>query len=762
MFGSISRILPMVIAAVCLCRSAFSYLAVSPIDGTRFCTDDIRHQAIVSGTIEPLLILDGNLTACRGAEWSPDGRTIAFKWAGDLNGVRIQAPGILDVETATVTWLHPPVHLCGNPRFSTNGSVFFTVRNALHILKMAGGAYPEADRIVIGLPDYCNTIAVEPGGLHIALTNASDSLYILDSGNGSIQYISGAIGACYPQWSPDGRYLAFRTISGGLRLLGPDRQTVRRLGEAGDYCWLPDSSGLIASVPCIEGDRIIRHVIAQYPVDGTASVMLDLPEHHLFSPVVLPDRHTVLAEDPDRNLLVFFDMVSGSCRFADRLETRGNPAIVRIQPDEPEAGVTYRDDLPAVTIRGVPYQHQVYCTPAGFNGHWACNGTAAVMAIAYYGLLNNWDFVASTPFSHTSHLGRYVSDIYTYNGMTFNIASPDPNGNPGYGAYGYIVQNDWEDTKTHMKEYIQYHGLGSSVDWSPSWEELQTKTASRQPFILLSSITSSGHYKTVVGYISGQHAAYFNDPYGNKNQTYMNFNGAGVVYDWPGYNNGYSNLNTVWCYIYANGTPPADPPGTNDNPILIDSFPFTDVNSTRSSAGQDLFDYYNCASSVNETGREFVYLMPITQTGTLNVSVSCDQAVDIDIHLLSSLSASTCLARGHMSFAFTISTLGTYYITCDTFTDGNNIELMGDYTLTVNFTPDSTPVPTSTPTQTPSPTPSPTPTRTATPTPAPTSTPTSTPTDPSPQPVPASGQTGIIVLMIVTGGVLFVSGYRRR
>ncbi len=106
-------------------------------------------------------------------------------------------------------------------------------------------------------------------------------------------------------------------------------------------------------------------------------------------------------------------MISGSCRFVDRLQTEGNPAVVHVQPDVQNAEAELRDDRAIETIRGVPYQHQVHCTPAGFSGHWACNGTAAVMAIAYYGLLSDWDFVASTPFNHTSHLGRYVSDIYT-------------------------------------------------------------------------------------------------------------------------------------------------------------------------------------------------------------------------------------------------------------------------------------------------------------------------------------------------------------
>ncbi|MCX8173989.1 MAG: C39 family peptidase [Thermoplasmata archaeon] len=211
----------------------------------------------------------------------------------------------------------------------------------------------------------------------------------------------------------------------------------------------------------------------------------------------------------------------------------------------------------AVTIQNVPYIHQVYDTPDWFNGHWACGATSAMMAIAYYGILPHWDCNVSVPYPHVSHWGRYICEIYTYNGYTYNIGSADPSGNTGYGGYGYITQNDWEDTKGHMAEYFVKHGLGSSVDWSPTWAELKAEIDAGHPVVLLTSLTTAGHYVLAVGYYSGQYSVVVNDPYGNKNQGYMNYNGAYVTYDWPGYNYGNANLNTVHCFIYARGTPPS-------------------------------------------------------------------------------------------------------------------------------------------------------------------------------------------------------------
>ncbi|MFC1853209.1 hypothetical protein ACFL27_23675, partial [candidate division CSSED10-310 bacterium] len=152
------------------------------------------------------------------------------------------------------------------------------------------------------------------------------------------------------------------------------------------------------------------------------------------------------------------------------------------------------------------------------------------------------------------------------------------------------------------------------------------------------------------------------------------------------------NLNTVGCYIYADSTPPTVEPGTISNPIIIPGFPFIDTNTTRTSHGTDEFNYYNCASAVNESGREISYQFTIVESGTLSVVVDCDGQVDIDIHLLTALDEDSCLIRDHTDFTYWLD-VGTYYLTCDTYVSSGT-ELMGDYTLTCTFEPDVSPVPT--------------------------------------------------------------------
>ncbi|MGC4121655.1 MAG: carboxypeptidase regulatory-like domain-containing protein [Myxococcales bacterium] len=208
--------------------------------------------------------------------------------------------------------------------------------------------------------------------------------------------------------------------------------------------------------------------------------------------------------------------------------------------------------LSTVEVSGVPYIHQVYDTPDNFNGHWACGPTSAMMTVAFRGILANWDTTCSSPSSHTSHWGNYISKVYT-KGRKFDIAADTATG-VGYGAYGYIRQPTGYDTKGHMAEFLRYHDLDSSVDWSPTWGELQAEVDKKQPFVILTSITSSGHYKVIIGYATAQHTMVLNDPYGDKNRGYMNYYGKRVFYDWPGYSNGFANVKAVACFVYSRAT----------------------------------------------------------------------------------------------------------------------------------------------------------------------------------------------------------------
>ncbi len=125
--------------------------------------------------------------------------------------------------------------------------------------------------------------------------------------------------------------------------------------------------------------------------------------------------------------------------------------------------------------------------------------------------------------------------------------------------------------------------------------------------------------------------------------------------------------------------------GTQASPYLIDRNPYLAYHTTV--GGQDLWNLYNC-STAPEEGPERIYKIVVYAPTSITVSVEhADYPTkDVDIHLLSALSASSCLARADFSFTYSLPAAGTYYIAADTYGSGAAAEARAtDYTLTVTL-----------------------------------------------------------------------------
>jgi hypothetical protein len=112
---------------------------------------------------------------------------------------------------------------------------------------------------------------------------------------------------------------------------------------------------------------------------------------------------------------------------------------------------------------------------------------------------------------------------------------------------------------SRMMNYLQYHGLNSWSDDSPTWAETSAEVQAGWPYCMCVGLTTAGHLILAIGQVLNWHTLIFNDPYGNKNLPgYPNYYGKYSRYDWPGYNNGYENLNEVyWCRGARGGWEPA-------------------------------------------------------------------------------------------------------------------------------------------------------------------------------------------------------------
>lgn len=517
--------------------------------------------------------------------FSPDGQRIGLKQLELRAGAEqpLQTPWIYDRSSGEMRALSAPSQRVGIPSFARDGRIAYTLDRTLLIADSTGKVLSRWD-----LEHYVNQAVLSPDGRFVLYNGRNEALWMLELSSGRrIQLTPEGKSVFEPQWSPDGARVLVSSVGGGVRVVALATGEVLDIADAHTPTWHPDSQSVLVSRQELQpGQGLVKAELVQVRLGngpggmetGSVYEVLTSANGQASSPQLSPDGKTLLWKDlrmgallqaslaphqanPSRSGVLRLGApsplslsVASAKSWSGRVERLGDSSL-----RTPEA-VT----AATVEISGVPYMHQLYDSRDDFDGNWACNATSAIMTLAYYEVIPPWSCTASWPSSHTSPYCNYISEKYTFNGMTFDIGSESPDGVLEYGGYGYIVQGDWEDTKGHMAEYIGYHGVESSVDWSPTWSKLQAEVQAGQPFVLLNSLTSSGHYIVTVGYLEGQYTAVYNDPYGDKNEaSYPNYNGEGARYDWPGYNNGYKNLNNAWCFIYSRGevTPPVPQTG---------------------------------------------------------------------------------------------------------------------------------------------------------------------------------------------------------
>jgi MYXO-CTERM domain-containing protein len=130
---------------------------------------------------------------------------------------------------------------------------------------------------------------------------------------------------------------------------------------------------------------------------------------------------------------------------------------------------------------------------------------------------------------------------------------------------------------------------------------------------------------------------------------------------------------------------PVAAPGTLSEPIPITSFPFHHEGNTSQSTS-DAIDAYDCAKEKGEKGPEVVYSFTISAGGTIQVSVSDGEGVDIDVHLLWAPDSAACLARHDSAISLSIGP-GSYWIVADTWSNSSGKTYPGAYMLDASFQP---------------------------------------------------------------------------
>ncbi len=135
-----------------------------------------------------------------------------------------------------------------------------------------------------------------------------------------------------------------------------------------------------------------------------------------------------------------------------------------------------------------------------------------------------------------------------------------------------------------------------------------------------------------------------------------------------------SHTSTIWVPDATPAPCPVD--------VCADSFPFTHSGNT-SVSSLDAWDSYSCAPGTNESGPEIIYEVELDALSQLVVSVDDAYGVDVDVHILTSLSNDDCVARGHITTSEWLNP-GTYYVVVDTWVNSSGIAFPGAYDLTVS------------------------------------------------------------------------------
>jgi hypothetical protein len=522
---------------------------------------------------------------------SPDGGKIGFK---EIAPDGSQRAAVLDLRTGERVYLSVPSRQTGQVSFAANGTMAFT--HGTDLIVTEGPAERKYD-----LGTYANLAPLSPDARSVAYNDADDRIWVLDLISGSRTCLTPE-GKCYmmPVWSPDGLRIAYNALDGSLFIHDRVSKRTTGVGRGMNASWSGDGRVLVFARTFIDRDSLVASDIISVRYDGSMEKALTHTADVLETdPAVSYDGRTVLFRISATNTVCATRMPDEAAPVAAVPATVCDLPLLNARPSWP-TGV---ERLSALDI---PYVHQVYDTPDWFNGHSACAPTQAIMLLAYYNILPAWPIVCSWPTAHSTAWGNYIASAYRFRGYTFANTAADPNGVPGMGGFGYMWTGSGSP-HSRMADYYRAHGVWAAQTESTPYSTAAADVAAGYPFSMCVLLTSAGHLVLAHGFGAEPHTFVFNDPYGNKNQGYLNRNGKNVMYDWPGYNNGFQNLNEVaWC-ISTRSVAPA----TGDT--LVDDLQFANGFTMATSAPASMATWKDLVRGFNG---HLWYAM--TTTGTVD------------------------------------------------------------------------------------------------------------------------------------------------
>lgn len=446
----------------------------------------------------------------------------------------LQIPCLFNLLTNEKVKLSAPVENCGQVYINNSGTICYSLGNDVKIL------FNDNSSKTFNIGTYSNITKISNNNQFLTYNDNNDQIWLLNITNGeSIQISDNLKGYFNPSFSNTNNYILYQALNGEIYIYDMQNKAVSNIGTGFSPIWANNSDMLAYYTKQIEKEELVNSDIQIYNLSSK-------------SVIKLTTTFDELEADPCFNYndsKIFYSILNKNqiieANYTDAKITAKNEFSITEKFADPE--LPNFETPNSVEALNVPYVHQVYDMPSWHNGHASCAPTTAIMLIAYYKILPFWSVSCVSPYLHTSNYGRYVCERYHYRQIDYNYVATDNGGNATMGGYGFMWSSGSPYSK--MADYYRYHGIAATQTEAPPHSEAQTEITNSYPYTMCVGLTSAGHLILGHGLGTEPHTLIFNDPYGNKNTPgYPSYDGQNARYDWPGYNNGYENLNQVyWC-----------------------------------------------------------------------------------------------------------------------------------------------------------------------------------------------------------------------
>lgn len=541
---------------------------------------------ITNGEIQTLLEAPG---CGRYMSFSKEKNLIGFKFIDKTT--RMQAPAILNLETKEATKLSAETEQAGQVSFSLDGTIAYSIGKVLYIQK--GGITKTYD---LGI--YSNRTPISPDGNAVIFKDDGDQLYIYNlETKTSEKMTDGEKGYANAVWSLDGKFVAYTTNGVEIYTRDLTKKQTYFIGEGEEPKWSPDGKYIVYHKKDIDfyNVSLINSDIYISSADGKSVYNLTNTENIFELDASFTENSQLIYHTHNAKEIIKADFIidnSVSKKITRSILYKANEPLQLNFFSEPLAP---NKALKSSSIDWV-HIHQVYDTRDGGGwdqGRVCCGAATAAQILATYGIYTPWPM---TTYSHISNFGKYISDVYTYNSITYTGFT----GRWPSGGHGYLW-NGGGSPYSNIVNFLKNHGITNCARKdNPSWNDVAFEIDNGFSYYVCSTGLTSGHIVLIVNRYTTSHTVYANDPYGDKNAGSYGYvqNGKNAIYDWSDANTGHVKITPVVWSVYARFAPNKTPEIISFEPTGTDSIPAFSTVSIKFNAQMNIASVEN-AFSIN-------------------------------------------------------------------------------------------------------------------------------------------------------------------